>query len=126
MDIVPILKYMKYMQNNINGDDNMKQEFKPKEFAKLIRKDKTTLLRWHKEGKLIPYRIEGNNRYYSLQQLKDIRGEAFYEREIMDREELLGLIDELEKRIYFLETNYKKVMEEQDLEELDREWENNY
>ena len=114
------------MQNNINGDDNMKQEFKPKEFAKLIRKDKTTLLRWHKEGKLIPYRIEGNNRYYSLQQLKDIRGEAFYEREVMDREELLGLIDELEKRIYFLETNYKKVMEEQDLEELDREWENNY
>ena len=84
------------------------------EFAKLIRKDKTTLLRWHKEGKLIPYRIEGNNRYYSLQQLKDIRGEAFYEREVMDREELLGLIDELEKRIYFLETNYKKAMEEID------------
>ena len=123
---MPILKYTKCMQNNINGDDNMKQEFKPQEFAKLIRKDKTTLLRWHKEGKLIPYRIEDNNRYYSLQQLKDIRGEAFYEREVMDREELLGLIDELEKRIYFLETKYKKVMEEQDLEELDKEWENNY
>ena len=122
MNIVTILKYTKCMQNNINGDDNMKQEFKPQEFAKLIRKDKTTLLRWHKEGKLIPYRIEDNNRYYSLQQLKDIRGEAFYEREVMDREELLGLIDELEKRIDFLETKYKKVMEEQDLEELDKEW----
>ena len=74
----------------------MKKEFKPQEFADLIGRDKSTLLRWHKSGKLIPYRIDGKDRYYSLQQLKDILGDRFNERKIMNKNELLDVINELE------------------------------
>ena len=49
-----------------------------------------------KNGKLIPYRIDGKDRYYSLQQLKDILGDRFNERKIMNKNELLDVINELE------------------------------
>ena len=85
--------------NNINGDGDMKQEFKPQEFARLIGRDKSTLLRWHKENKFVPYRIDGSDRFYSLQQLKNVMGNKFDERLIMDREELLEVIDKLENKL---------------------------
>jgi len=95
------------------GDDKMKKEFKPQEFADLIGKDKSTLLRWDKSGKLIPYRFDGKDRYYSLQQLKDILGDRFNERKIMSKAELLDVIDELEGVIFDIQNEEaEKVLKE--------------
>ena len=67
---------------------NMKL-FTTQEFADLVGKNKATIIRWHKSSKLMPYKMVGDNRYYSTEQVKQILGDEFDELEIKDKRELI-------------------------------------
>lgn len=78
---------------------HMIKEFTTQEFADLIGKSKMTVMRWDRAKKLKPYRKEGDRRYYSLEQVKEILGDRFDEHLVMDREELLQLVYKLKSQI---------------------------
>lgn len=66
--------------------------FTTQEFADLVGKNKATIMRWHKSKKLIPYKMDGENRYYSTEQVKHVLGDEFDELEVMEKRELIELV----------------------------------
>ena len=76
----------------------MIKEFTTQDFADLIGKSKMTVMRWDREKKLKPYRKEGDRRYYSLEQVKEVLGNRFDEHLVMDREELIQLVYKLKSQ----------------------------
>ena len=66
--------------------------FTTQEFADLIGRNKATVMRWDKSKKLIPYKMDGANRYYSVEQVKEILGDEFDELKIMEKRELIELV----------------------------------
>ena len=66
--------------------------FTTQEFADLVGKNKATIIRWDKSNKLIPYKMVGDNRYYSAEQVRQILGDEFDELEVMEKRELIELV----------------------------------
>lgn len=49
------------------------RKYRPKEVCKLLKISYRTLIRWDKSGKLMAYRTETDRRYYTKEQIDEIR-----------------------------------------------------